>query len=114
MTSRFRSTVYGEMLRCGQRCKILRVSTLQSRNKCNAHLRRQKRVFAVRFLAPPPTGIAKNVDIRRPDGEAMKPTAAPLRAQFLVIFRAKLRGDDSSLGVKQFRIEAGCHANRLR
>src|SRR6478736_8722432 len=106
--------MYREMLRCGQGFKILWIATLQSGDESNPHFRSQERVFAVRFLTAAPTGIAKNIYVRRPDREAVKPTAITFCAQFFVVLRAKLGSDDASLGVKQVRVEAGGHADCLR
>src|SRR5690349_2655537 len=106
--------MYREMLRSGQGFKVSRVVTLQSGDESHPHARSQERVFAVRFLPASPTWIAKNIDVRRPDRQPVKPTAVAFGAHFFVVLRAKLSSDDPGLGMKQVRIEAGCHADGLR
>ena len=51
-------------------------------------------IFAVGFKAAAPAPIAKNIDIRRPDGQSEKRCCADVVAHRLLVFRARFDGDD--------------------
>ena len=72
----------------------------------------RKRIFAVGFLAAAPAGIAKDVDVRRPEGESVKDAVVAF-ALGLVVFGTGLGGDDVAHGVDDGGIPCSGHANGL-
>ena len=65
--------MHSEVLWSGDGLKIFRIIALQAFNEGNAQARSQIGILAVGFLAAAPARIAKNIDVRRPDGEAAVP-----------------------------------------
>src|SRR6185437_15876321 len=105
MPRRLWTAVYREMFRRCERLQIFRIVPLQSSDIGNTHLRRQKRVFTIGFLAATPTWITKNVDIRRPDGEPVEPVAVTLLFHAGIVFGPELCRNNASFLVEQVRIE---------
>jgi hypothetical protein len=77
------------MLGSGEGFKVSGVVT-ESSHKGNSHLCRQEEIFAISFLTAAPTRIAKNVDLRGPDRQTVKPIAVAFLAQIFIVFSAKL------------------------
>ena len=69
---RFGTGVNGEVLAGGDRLWMVCVVTLHAFDKSDAHATRQERIFAVSFLSAAPTWIAKDVDVGRPEGQAVE------------------------------------------
>src|SRR5262249_40142288 len=88
-----RSAVDGVVLHRGDGLEVLRVVALKPPNELDGELARQKRILAVRLLAAPPTRVAKDVDVRRPERESLVPLPAVV-TQVLLVLRARLVGDD--------------------
>ncbi len=114
MTRGFRAAVNGEVLRRGDRFEIVRIVALQTSDKRHAETRREIRVFAVGFLAASPARIAKDVDVRRPDGEAAVPVRRTVRMNICGIFGAKLRADHVSDIVHKRLVKRRSHTDGLR
>src|SRR5437764_1794127 len=72
MACRFGAAVHGEVFRRRNYAVIMRIIALHSSHKSHRHTRAQKWILAVRFLSPPPTWIAKDVYVRRPEIKAFK------------------------------------------
>src|SRR6201996_5083359 len=81
------------MLRRRDGLEIFRIVALKAGDKRNAHARRQKWIFAVRFLAAAPARIAEDVDIGRPDGEAAIPIRRAIGLHRSGVLGAKLGAD---------------------
>src|ERR1022692_4222695 len=84
---RFRPAVHGKMLRRRDHAKILRVIALQSGDKSYAHPTRDKWILAVGFLPAPPARIAEDIDVRRPEVQALHDVAVS-SARRLVMLRS--------------------------
>jgi len=74
------SAVHRKALRGGESFQVLRVVALKAGDKTNTHLGGQERIFAVSFLAPALARVANDIDVRRPEGEAVEPAAVAFRA----------------------------------
>ena len=114
MPCRLGTAVYRKMFWRGQRLQIFRVISLQASHVSNAHLRCQERVFAIGFLAASPTRISEDVDVRRPDGQPVKPVAITLFPHPLGIFGPELGGNNIRFFVEQVRIESCSQSDCLR
>ena len=68
----FGAAVHSEVFRRRNHAVIMRIIALHSSHESYRHTRAQKWILAVRFLSPPPTWIAKDIDVRRPEIEAFK------------------------------------------
>src|SRR6202023_2595788 len=68
----FWSAMNGKMFARRDRPWVIPGVALPAGNECYAHLAGQERVFAVSLLPAPPAGIAKDIDIRRPEGKAVE------------------------------------------
>ncbi len=88
-----RPAVHGVMLHRGNRLEVFRVVALEAANERQRDAPGQKRVFAVRLLSAAPPGIAKEIDVRRPDGESLIAIVL-IVPEMLVMFRARLVRDD--------------------
>src|SRR5271165_4694785 len=70
--------VYGVMLGRRNDAIVIRVVTLHTGDKCNPHARRQEGILSKRFLSTAPARIAKDVNVRSPEIEALKDIAMPV------------------------------------
>ena len=70
MTQGFRAAVNGKMLGGGNRFQILGIVALQPGDESYANATGEKRIFSVSLLSASPARIAKDVDVRRPEGQA--------------------------------------------
>ena len=109
---RFRAAVYGKVLGRGDGAVIARVVTLQSGNKSHPQARGKKGVFAIGFLAASPARIAKDVDVGRPEVEALEDVAVA-GAHRLRVLDAPLDADDLGHLVNSRRVEGGSQADGL-
>src|SRR2546425_12992630 len=70
-------------------------------------------LFRSGLLAASPPRVAEQVDVGRPDGEALMPLVlAP--AQIVLMFRAKLVGDDAGQAEHEARVPGRGEADGLR
>ncbi len=83
-----RPAVHGKVLAGGHRAQVVQVSALHAADKGHAHLGGQERVFAVGLLAAAPARIAKDVDVRRPEGQPEKDAVVALPLRLVVLARA--------------------------
>ena len=79
------AAVHGEVLGGGIELAVDRVVALQPAHEGDAHARGQVRVLAVGFLAAAPARVAEDVDVRRPEGQALVAAALALRRELVVL-----------------------------
>jgi hypothetical protein len=83
---------------------------LQAGDEGDTELRGQKWILPIGFLAAPPTRIAENIDIGRPEIESGVKALPP----FPVVANARLGRDGDGHLMHQGGIKAGGQAYRLR
>src|SRR6266542_4382744 len=110
---RLGSGVYGVMLGRRDNFQVLWIVALQSLDEFDSEPAREVRIFAVGFLSAAPTRVAKDVDVRRPEGETIKPAPIPVPLR-LLIFGARFFRDDSLDAVDQWRVESCPETDGLR
>src|SRR5690606_4844031 len=111
---RLRSAVDGVMFRASRRQQVVGMAALQSADEGDAESRREKRVLAIGFLAAAPARIAKDVDVRRPKGEAAKDLSLERSADVAVELRPPLNAGHVRDLLLQFLIPHRGEADRLR
>ena len=72
---RLGAAVHGVMLGRGNGAIVARIVALQARHEGDAHAAGQEGIFAVGLLAAAPARIAEDVDVRRPEVEALEDIA---------------------------------------
>src|SRR5579871_773263 len=92
---------------------MLRIVALKSLNECDSHARGEIGVFAVGFLAASPARIAKDIDVRGPDGEALVPLGRSVFGDGGVVFGAEFGADDVADLAHEGLVESGGHADGL-
>src|SRR5271154_4432044 len=93
VTGRLGAAVDGVVLRCGNSAEVGRVIALEAFDEGDTETGGEEGVLAVGLLASAPAWIAEDVDVRRPDGEAVV-DGVDVVADGFVIFRSGLGGDD--------------------
>lgn len=88
-----RAAVHSIVLRARRDLQIFPV-TLQALDVRHAELRREVRVFAVRLLPSAPARVAEQVDIRRPEREALINIAVAVLRSFVVPEPSPMPGYD--------------------
>ncbi len=104
--------VHREVLAGGDGAQMFEVLALHAGHKGDSQAAGQERIFAVGLLAPPPARVTKDVDVGRPEREAVEDAviAFPLR---LVVLGAGLVGDDVAHALHHGLIPRRRHADRL-
>ena len=92
---------------------VFRIVALHARNERHSHSGRQERVFPVGFLSASPAGIAKDVDVRRPEVETLKDVAVAV-LHSLHVLDSRLNAGRNRHPVNGIRIERRGQADRLR
>ena len=110
---RLRAAVDREVLGGGDDLEVPRVVSLQALHEGDTQPAREIRVLPVRLLPPPPARVAEDVDVGRPEGEALVAAALPL-AHELVVLGPGLVRDDAGHLVHERLVEGGGEADRLR
>ncbi len=105
--------VHGEVLGRRDDAEVVGVGALHAGDEGDGHAAGEERVFAVGLLAAAPTGIAKDVDVRRPEGEAEELLVLVVADGF-VVFGAGLGGDDLGFMMNERCVPGGGHADDLR
>ena len=82
-------------------------------HESDAHAAGQEGIFAIGLLAAAPAGIAKDVDVWRPEGEAIEDAVIAFALR-LIVFGAGFVGDDVTHRVHHRGIPGGRHADGLR
>ena len=96
MAQRLRPAVHGEVLGAGGGLHGPALA-LQAAHIGLPHARGQIRVLAVGLMPAAPAGVAEDVDVRRPEGQAVVDVAVALRGQGVVLGPALGRGDVAEL-----------------
>ena len=107
-----RAAVDGEMLGAGGGFQE-RPVPLQPPDEGRPHRGGEERVLPVGFLPPPPAGVAENIHVGGPVGQAAV-DAVVARPHAFVVFGAPLVGDRRRHAPEQRGVERGRHADRLR
>ena len=97
----------------GDDAVIMRIVALHAGDKGHAHARGQERIFAVGLLAAAPAGIAKDVDVRRPEIQALQRCRCA-GAHGLHMLDAPFGADGDGHLVNGGGIEGGAEADRAR
>src|ERR1019366_1844058 len=101
--------------RAGHRLDVIRVVALQTPDEGDAEARGEEGVFAVSFLAAAPARVAEDVDVRRPKREAeVLRAVAVVFGAVIIVFRARLGGDDVGFLMHERRVPGRRHADGLR
>ncbi len=108
-----RTAVHGVVLGSGDDAVVMRIVALHAGDKGHAHARGQKRVFAVGLLAAAPAGIAKDIDVGRPEVETFKDVAVACSHR-LHMLDAALDADGRGHLVDGRSVEGGGQADGLR
>ena len=109
----FGSAVDGVVLGGGDGAEVFRVVALDALDEGGAEAGGEEGIFAVGFLAAAPAGIAKDVDVGRPDGEAVVAVVIVV-GDGVVVLGASFSGDDFADGVDERRVPGGGVADGLR
>ncbi len=105
--------VHGEVLAGGHRFGVVRIAALHAFDEGAPHASGEERIFAVGLLPAPPARVAKDIDIRRPEGQPVEDAVIALALR-LVELGAALGGDDVAHLVDDRRIPRRGHADGLR
>ena len=113
MARGFGSAVHREVLGRGHHFQIFRVVALQSLDELHGHAPHQVRIFAVGLHAAAPARVAHQVDVRRPERQALI-DAAFAAPDELVVLGAGLIGDRRGHAEDQVGIPRGGETDRHR
>jgi len=97
MTLRLRTAVNRVVFGGGNRLEVLWIIALKAFDESNAQPSGEVRILAICFHAPAPTRVTENIDIRRPESQALI-SSVPSPANGFMIFRPRLIGNDSCNG----------------
>ena len=112
MTQLLRPAVYGKVLGRGHHFQIFGIVPLQPGDKGQAHARSEIGILTVGLLPSAPARIAKDVDVRRPYGQA-KVDAVVAVGDGIGVFGSRFGGDGVSHGMHQAGIPGCGQANGL-
>src|SRR5689334_11880811 len=101
------------VLGSGNNFQVLRIVPLESLNECHPETAGEIRIFSVSLLPASPAWIAKDIDVRGPKRQTVKPVVVTPSLCFVVL-RARLVGDRRGDAVDQRRIKCGSESDRLR
>src|SRR6516164_834403 len=107
------TAMYSVVLGRGDHLEVLRIIALQAGHKGDAQLRGQEGILTVGFLASPPTWVAENVDVGRPEGESVV-DAVIIVSLRLAVLGPRLSRNNLGLSVNQVGVPGGRHADGLR
>src|SRR6185437_16908747 len=115
MAIRLRTAVNRVMFRASHREHVVRIISLNALDEFDANFTREKWIFAVGLLAPPPARIPEDVDVGRPESQTIPPLGIAIMLVHVIIeFRTPLNADDRSLLMKQARIPGRRATDRFR
>src|ERR1039458_9972758 len=112
MPLRLRAAVHGEVLRRGNHPEVVGIVSLQTLHEGDAQTAGEERVLSVSLLPASPARIAKDVDVRRPDGQSVV-DRVNIVANGLVVLGAGLDGDRRGLASHQSGVPRRRHSYRL-
>ncbi len=104
MTIRLGTAVNGIVLGGRHEFQVPRILSLHSLHEFDAHARREVRILAVGLLTAPPTRIPKDIDVWRPERQALI-AAVLLAPQCFLVFGARLIAYRGRLFTQQPGIE---------
>ena len=107
------SAVYCIVFGCRNHSIVLWVVALHARDKRNPHARCQERIFAIGFLPTTPTGIAKDIDVGRPEVQAFENIAMPI-PQRLDMLDSPFGADHNRHSMDRIGVERRSQTDRLR
>src|SRR5229473_1737060 len=93
--------------------EVIRVRALHAANECDGEPSGEVRVFAVSLLTAAPARVAEDVDVGRPEREALI-AAVFVVADGLVVLGARFGRDDVGDAVHEVRIPRGREPDGLR
>src|SRR5437667_307983 len=111
--SRRFSTAKGKMLGGGNRFQILGIVALQPGDESYANATGEKRIFSVSLLSASPARIAKDVDVRRPEGQA-EIAAGISVLESVVVLGASFGRNDIGDAMNKVGVPGGSEADGLR
>ncbi len=103
---RLGAAVDGEVLGGGDHLEVARVVALQALHERDAHARGKEGVLAVGLLAATPSRVAEDVDVRRPEREALVAPPLPARRE-LVVLGPSFVGDGGGHLLQEGSVERG-------
>jgi hypothetical protein len=110
---RLRPAMHGEVFHRCDGLEILRVIALKTVNELHRQCSGEKRILSVSLLPPSPSRIAEQVDVGRPEGEALVAAVAVV-ADVLVVLGARFVGDHRRREKHQRIIPCRGESNGLR
>src|SRR6266480_8082860 len=113
MAEWLRPRVHGEMLHGRDGLQVTGIVALQPADERHRDPAGEIGVLAVRLLASSPARVAKQVDVGRPDGEALIPLVLAATV-VVVMLGAKLVGDDRGHAEHETVVPCRREADRLR
>ena len=113
MTLGLGPAVNGEVFGGGDGLEVFGVRTLQAAGKGKSDLTGEERIFSVGLLTAAPSRVAIDVDIGRPQSEAVIDNMVPL-ALGLVVLGSRFRGDRVGNPIDQPGVPGGRKPDGLR
>jgi len=110
----FRPRVHREMFGASRRFEVPRIVALQTAHERRAEHTREHRVLAPRFLSASPARVAEDIDVRRPEGQALVVPAFPGEPQRLVVLGPRLVRDGRGHPPHELRVPRGRQPDDLR
>ena len=95
-----------KMLGSGDRLEIFRIGTLQAADKCRSYLAGKEGIFPVGLLAPAPSWVAIDIDIGRPERQAIVNGVIVLALR-LVVLGSRFRGNSIGDPLNQIGVPGG-------
>jgi len=108
----FGAAMDGEVFDSGDGLEVLRVVPLKTFDELHGEAAGEIGVFAIGLLAAAPAGIAKDIDIGRPEGQALVDQSFSFTDEF-VVFGAGFVGDGGCHAVLHVLIPSRGEADRL-
>ena len=113
MAQRLGPRVHSEMFARRNRAQMIQIVALHAADKRYSHAPGQERVLAVSLLTASPPRVAKDIDVGRPERQAIKDAVIRFRAAPGCTWRAPRRNHVAH-AVHNRRIPRCRHADRLR
>src|SRR5579862_6347324 len=104
--------MHSEVLACCDCFRMIRIVTLYAGDEGYAHPAGEEWIFAVGLLAASPARVAKNVDVGRPERQAVEDAVIAFLLG-AVVLGARFGGDDVAHGVDHLRVPGRGHADGL-
>jgi hypothetical protein len=105
--------VDGKVLGCADDLEVLWIRALQTFDELHAESSREIWVFAIGLLTATPARIPEDVDVGRPEGQAVVDIVVAV-AQCFIVLRTRFGGDGVADPMKQRCVPGRGHADGLR